>query len=318
MLYGSSVKESLLIKNKRYRDLLIENFAYLYVDSGFDGLGQVKKAKKISEFALDNNKILRGNHLISNLSTRKYPKEAFDRVIESKLRQFPEISEWECVHEVIADSGRFRKNWSQSQIEECFLIAKNYSPGTTLFYADYYRDGRKWRKLYEFLYAAKLKEVPVDGISVQLMSNLVPPVRGNPLSLNIWLALNWIRKIKRDFPEMVIVAPETVVWQPEKILSKKHLIKKSPPYIRYDRKKEWIRKYAIGLMLQPYNIDLLQYQGYKIIIEALIPECKMIGFWSAFDAAPWNWIGNRCKAGLWDEGFNPKLSAQLLLNTATI
>jgi len=312
MIYGSSVKESLLSKNNRYRQLLIENFSYLYVDSGFDGLSQIKKAKKISEFALKNDKVLRGNHLISNASTRKYSRESFAHVIKAKLKQFPEIREWECVHEVIADCGHFRNNWSQSEIEEYFLIAKSCSPEATLFYADYYRDGGKWKKLYEFLYAAKLKEVPVDGISIQLMSNLVPPVKKNPLSLDIWLALNWIRKIKRDFPGIIIVAPETVVWQPEKIFSKKDLMQKSPPYIRYDKKKEWIRKYAIGLMLQPYDIELLQYQGYKLIIEALIPECQMIGFWSAFDACPWNWVGNRCQAGFWDEDFQPKLAAQAL------
>lgn len=312
MLKGSSVNFWLLSKSKNYKEFLIDNFDYLYFDGGFDGSCSIEKAQEISKFAIKNNKRLRGNHLISHVSFRKYSENEFVNIIKNKINSFSEIREWECVHEAIADNGYFRNKFNQEKIEKYFYRAKENNSSNVYFYADYYRDERKWKATHRMLEVALNKNVPIDGLSIQLMSNLFIPIEGNPLTLNLEIAELWIKKIKADFPQLKIVAPETVVWQPVPFFSKKELSNSIPKYIKYDKRKEWVRKYAIGLMLQPYNIEKLQRQGYKLIVE-MCQRCgvEMFGFWSTVDDQ-WNWIGNRCKAGLITKDFQPKPASQVL------
>lgn len=303
MKIGTSVNASLL-KNKKYTDLLVRHFDCLYSDSNFNSPNQIRRAKLISQFAADHDKSLRGNCLISHY------QQPDKHLIKSKLLTFPEIKEWECVHEVIS-YGKFRKGWSQEKLEACFFIAKEQRDDALLFYADYFRGKRKWEKCYQMLDSALTKGTPVDGLSVQLMSNLKASIL-SPTTLDLKIAKKWIKKIKADF-KIKIIAPETVVWQPVDFNQSISFIQECiDRKYACDYKKEALRSLS-NLLIAPFSIDFLQYKAYQSILNMCASDCELFGFWSAFEASPWDWYGNRCKAGLWDENFNPKKAADLLL-----
>lgn len=302
MKIGTSVKAELL-GDKRYTELLVNHFDYLYSNANFNSPNQIKKAKRVSDFALKNGKLLRGNCLISH---HQYPDK---NLIKSKLQIFPEITEWECAHELIGYGG-FRKGWNQEKLEACFHIAKEHSD-CLLFYADYFRSEKKWENCYQVLESALEKKTPIDGLSIQLMSNLKAS-SANPTTLDLKVAEKWMKKIKSDF-KIKIIAPETVVWQPVDFNQSIFFIRECINY-KYacNIKKEALRSFA-NLILPPFQVEYLQYKAYQQIISVCANSgCDLIGFWSAFDSSPWNWYGNRCKAGLWDESFRPKKAAEVL------
>ncbi|MEQ9236337.1 endo-1,4-beta-xylanase [Coleofasciculus sp. E2-BRE-01] len=303
MKIGTSVSARLL-GNKKYTDLLIRHFDCLYSDSNFNSPDQIKRAKLISQFAADHDKSLRGNCLISHY------QQPDKHLIKSKLLTFYEIKEWECVHEVIGYKN-FRKGWNQEKLEACFLMAKEQRSDSLLFYADYFREESKWEKCYQILEVALAKEIPIDGLSVQLMANLRPSIL-NPGTLDLKMTQKWIKKIKADF-NIKICAPETVVWQPINFNRSVDFIQECVN-LKYacNYKKEVLRSFS-NLLLTPFNIDFLQLKAYQQIISVCYDCVDLIGFWSAFDASPWNWYGNRCKAGLWDDDFQPKKAADVLL-----
>ncbi|MEQ9549946.1 MAG: endo-1,4-beta-xylanase [Coleofasciculus sp. G3-WIS-01] len=262
-------------------------------------------AKTVSDFAIANGKKLRGNHLFNSLTIGK--TEQYKKVSEI-LKEFPEIKYWDCCLELIGDSGRFRNSIIQSEIDRCFLVAKTQLPDATFFYCDYYRDSRKWQKTYELIDSLLSKDIPLGGLSIQLHSNLRPPIAKDCLTLDWQVHKIWMNRIKTDFG-LLIHVPEIVCWQPATKLTFKEVKSLNK---NSNIRRELLRTGAGFFLDRFWDVEDLQLKAYSTLIDSCQGLADMVGFWSAFDASPWNWFGNRAKAGFWDENFIPKPAAKVL------
>ncbi len=312
-MFGTSINKGVL-DDSQYLGLAVKYFDWWYFDNGFKWQGQGNEiCRHTYQLALANGKKLRGNNLVS--ATSRITKRSVSNLeILNHLRitfeQFPEIAYWDAVHESTADNGSLRRcvwretlgdNWE----EEIFQMAHKVAPSKKLFYCDYFRDKRKWIVVYEKISGWLDRKIPIHGVSIQLHSNLRPSVLGKNASLNIKEAEYWMKKFK--VLEILVHVPEIVVWQPQVIVDVRNFIGKADLY------KEVLRKGMGDFLLFTENVEKLQANVYRQIINACIKsKVDMIGFWSAFDRYPWNWLGNRSKAGFWDEGFSQKKCFEIL------
>ena len=316
---GSSVRWD-GIKKTEYVQLLVDHFDWWYPDNGFrwqekGNVADNRKTEEIVNLAVQNNKAIRGNNLTSATNVivkREVTKHEVWHYLEKTLEQFPAIDYWDAVHEVTGDNGLprrsvWRKSLGENWEELIFRWANTIAPGVKLFYCDYFRDKRKWTAVYDKVAYWLSKDVPIHGISVQLHSNLKPSLLGRNASLNIKEAEYWMKRFKAL--GLLLHVPEIVVWQPSATLSLDTLRGKSNLW------KEIIRKGGGDLLLASHNVPELQKKVYHQILQTCrFANADMMGFWSAFDKYPWNWVGNRAKAGFWDEDFSPKESCSLIQN----
>ncbi|HBE19181.1 MAG TPA: hypothetical protein DEG17_19765 [Cyanobacteria bacterium UBA11149] len=307
-MYGSSVGYAVL-HDLIYRERLVQYFDWWYPDQGFNwmGLGN-EKAREVIDLAVKHGKKLRGNSLASATFkvTSDVTKKSAIAHLEAIISQFPEIICWDAIHESMGDNGHPRNcAWRKglgSEWEKLILTwANKIRPDIQLFYCDYFRTKIKWKSCYEKIKSWVENGISIHGVSIQLHSNLRPSVLGRFASLNIKEAEYWMKKFK-DLG-LLLHVPEIVVWQPARYLNLSSLRGKSNVY------KEIIRKGLGDYLLASSDVEALQCKVYRQIVDMCV-RCgaDLIGFWSAFDAYPWNWVGNRAKAGLWDEDFIPKKS----------
>ncbi len=296
---GSSVNHK-IFENKIYRDLLTK-FDYLYADGSFRE-NNLAQNREIINFCIQNNKKIRGNCIISSPCISKFPnisKQQIEYQVKDRANflfsNFPEINYWESVHECFDDNGSLRKQAYSSSLGENWIFTvnkwiKQVAPDSNkLFYCDYFRDDRKLSSVYNFI---KSEKSTFDGISIQLHSNIFP-------QLNPALIKTWIKKFKSL--GLLIHCPETVVWQPAESLNIRDFKKK------VDINRETVRFRAGQVLKALSDVESTQAKIYHdLVLAAIEGGADMVGFWSAFDTAPWNWVGNRAKAGLWDEKYKPK------------
>ena len=302
---GSSVNFAGL-KDAPYLSLLKKHFTYWYPDCGLSWRGRNdsdepdknKKFRECYQLAKTLGKKIRINNLTSatNKIVIGIPAEKeIMRHRESVMGEFN--GDYDCVHETLDDNGSLRKcpwrfalgyGWQ----EKILLWAKEINPESRLFYCDYFRTEAKWAGAYQMVSGWINAGIPIDGISIQLHSNLIP-------LLNLKRAEYWMRKFK-DLG-LIIHVPEIVVWQPAVSVDLNKLKGKSSLH------KEILRKGGGDFLLTFANVERLQQRMYERIVDTCYRvQAEMIGFWSAFDSYPWNWVGNRAKAGLWDINYHPK------------
>ncbi len=316
-LIGSSVKFPGL-KDERYLYLLTEYFDCWYPDNGFRWQEKGKAddnswSREIVTLANQRGKTIRGNNLISatNVIVKREVAEWEVRYyLEKTMEQFPEIEYWDAVHESTTDNGGDRNCvWKRSLGEDweasMFEWAHELNPETKLFYCDYFRSKKKWESVWKKVIKWLERGIPIHGISVQLHSNLRPSVLGKNASLNIKEAEWWMTRFKTL--GLLLHVPEIVVWQPAITADIRNFQGKANLY------KEVLRKGMGDFLLFAENVEKLQSKVYAEIVKACMSaNADMIGFWSVFDTYPWNWIGNRAKAGFWDEQYLPKENFKLL------
>ncbi|MCP2727340.1 endo-1,4-beta-xylanase [Limnofasciculus baicalensis] len=314
---GSSVRFSGL-KDKTYVSLLTEHFDYWYPDNGFRWQEKGKtesnsQSREIVTLANQRGKSVRGNNLTSatNVIVKKEVTEWEVKYhLEKTMEQFPEIEYWDAVHESTTDNGYDRNCvWKRSLGEDweadIFRWAHEINPNAKLFYCDYFRGKNKWLTVHQKAMRWLGEGVPIHGISVQLHSNLRPSVLGKNASLGIKEAEWWMKKFK-DLG-LLLHVPEIVVWQPAITADIRNFQGKADLY------KEVLRKGMGDFLLFTEDVEELQSKVYAEIAKACMSaSADMIGFWSAFDTYPWNWVGNRARAGFWDENYKPKKNFKLL------
>ncbi len=310
MEIGSSVNIAAL-NDAKYLELLSTHFDWWYYDQGFGWKGDKPQAKAITKLALDSGKKLRGNCLLS-ATTTKYPKGTFvDKEeifshIRGILENFPEINHWDCTHEALNPLGELRNSFPNQILgpqwqEIVFKYAHSLNTKLSLFYCDYFRGRPKWQAAYQMISRWLDQGIPVKGISLQLHSNLKPSFSGKFATLNIEECSEWMDKFRNDL-KLVIHVPESVVWQPEVRFDRQQA--KAVPYSPV---KERVNHLSGRLLQRFWDVEDAQMLVYGQLASACIKaDAEMQGYWSAFDSYPWNWIGNRSKAGFWDENYIPK------------
>jgi GH35 family endo-1,4-beta-xylanase len=314
-MIGSSVNKAIFNDNQ-YLNLLIEHFDWWYYDQGFKWQGDGNDlCRKITDLALFHGKKLRGNNLASatfQITRGEITNKLLTNHLEITLQQFPDIIFWDAVHESTADNGFLRRCiWRECLGDDweakIFQMAHKIAPEVNLFYCDYFRDKRKWSAVYDKISFWLGNKIPVHGISIQLHSNLRPSVLGKNASLGIEQAEYWMKKFKSL--GLIVHVPEIVVWQPSVTVDILNFRGKANLY------KEVLRKGMGHFLLFVEDVEKLQAKVYGQIIDACVKaNVDMVGFWSAFDKYPWNWIGNRAKAGFWNEEFIAKKNLEILKN----
>lgn len=308
MEIGSSVSKGVL-SDVRYRDLLTLHFDWWYFDQGFGWRGKKPEARAVMDLAVKVGKKTRGNCLLS-ATTTKYPKgtlidkEEIFAHIRGIVENFPEIKFWDCTHESLNPLGSLRNSFPKQILGEkwqeiVFKYAHSLDSTLNLFYCDYFRGGIKWQAAYHMVSAWLDKGIPIKGISLQLHSNLKPSFTKKFSTLNTEECLKWMKKFRQL--GLVIHVPETVCWQPSttrSVLNKSEL---------FDNTKERLLNVSGRILCAGWDIEEAQALVYRELANiCLVSGVEMQGYWSAFDSYPWNWIGNRAKAGLWDENYQPK------------
>ena len=297
MKKGSSVTAPNL-QNETYQKLL-DNFDCLYESSGFhfDGL---ERAKILSRFCIQHGKEQRGHFLI-------HPKTLTADLlnVEKILETFPNIKDWDLWLEPFREDGSLKIE--KKIIWESFSMAKG--EGRRLFLCDHFRNNEKAQSIYDFLKHSLAAKIPIDGVSIQMHSNLRSPFGRDCLTLNWRMVQYWLKKFHSL--GMVVLCPEIVVWQFNSL----------PYALKPEEIQELNRKFSINRIVswemrgKPLGIwgqEELQARAYEQLVECCRADAEMVGFQSPFDAFPWNWSIFQCKAGLWDEEFNPKKAIRVL------
>ncbi len=153
------------------------------------------KADKLVDFAIKNNKAIRGHTLLwhqQNASWMFYDnngKKVSKTVLLKRLEKYittvvkrykGKIYAWDVVNEVVDGAGLRRSEWldiiGEEYIEKAFIYARKADPKAKLFINEYETtDKIKEEALYNLVKKLKDKKIPVDGIGMQYHITLEYP-----------------------------------------------------------------------------------------------------------------------------------------------
>ncbi len=154
------------------------------------------KADSMIEFAINNNKLVRGHTLVWHNQTSNHifvddkGSKVSSEILLKRLSDYmgivfkhfaKDIYCWDVLNEAIEDKGDqlLRKTkWleilGENYIDKIYLMARELSPDSLLFYNDY--DAvipRKRDKIYKLLKGMIDRDIPVDGVGIQGHWNIV-------------------------------------------------------------------------------------------------------------------------------------------------
>jgi endo-1,4-beta-xylanase len=195
-LGNNSLTEQLI--KKHYSTVTAENAMKPDSTQREEGKFTFDQADKIVDFAIANNKEMRGHTLVWHSQvpdwffqdpadpTKPASKELLlerERIhIRTVLNHYKEkygskspIKYWDVVNEVIDDQGNYRNSkWYQisglDYIKVAFETAREVDPSLKLYINDYNieRNNAKTQKLYELVKELKAQGVPIDGVGMQM------------------------------------------------------------------------------------------------------------------------------------------------------
>jgi endo-1,4-beta-xylanase len=195
-LGNNSLTEQII--KKHYSTVTAENAMKPDSTQREEGKFTFDQADKIVDFAIANNKEMRGHTLVwhsqvpdwffqdpadpSKPASKELLLERERTHIRTVLNHYKEkygskspIKYWDVVNEVIDDQGNYRNSkWYQisglEYIKVAFETAREVDPSLKLYINDYNieRNNAKTQKLYELVKELKAQGVPIDGVGMQM------------------------------------------------------------------------------------------------------------------------------------------------------
>lgn len=153
------------------------------------------KADKLVDFAIKNNKAIRGHTLLWHQQSAnwmfydKKGKKVSKTVLLKRLEKYistvvgrykGKIYAWDVVNEVVDGAGLRKSEWldiiGEEYIEKAFVYARKADPKAKLFINDYETtDKIKEDAFYKLVKKLKDKKIPVDGVGMQYHITLEYP-----------------------------------------------------------------------------------------------------------------------------------------------
>ncbi|MFP4660895.1 MAG: endo-1,4-beta-xylanase [Halanaerobiales bacterium] len=148
------------------------------------------KADAIVDFAVENNKLVRGHTLVWHNQTGDHiflddeGNRVSSEILMSRLRDYmikvfdhfgTKVFCWDVVNEAIEDKGskllrdtRWLEILGENYLSDIFKMARELNPDTLLFYNDYDAvKPAKRDKIYTLLTDMKKQDTPLDGVGIQ-------------------------------------------------------------------------------------------------------------------------------------------------------
>lgn len=155
------------------------------------------EADQLVDYALEKNKRIHGHTLIwhsqlpfwmENFQGNSSEWEAmFKDHIQTICRHFKgKVGSWDVINEAFNDDGTLRNTvWKQhigsSYLEKAFIYAHEADPDALLFYNDYDMalNGRKRKAVLQLIKNLRQRNVPIDGIGLQMHISIAHPSNGD-------------------------------------------------------------------------------------------------------------------------------------------
>ncbi|NEP17539.1 MAG: endo-1,4-beta-xylanase [Leptolyngbya sp. SIO4C1] len=194
---GTAVSFPALQQDERYRDVLAREFRQLTPENEmkFSRLHpeperyDFDKADTLVNFADTHGIMVRGHTLVWHSQIPDWVKAARSRDaaiallrnhIQTVVGHYRgQVMAWDVVNEAIADSGRLRDTvWLRQigpdYIGMAFRWAHAADPNARLFYNDYGGEGlgRKSEAIYRLVSSLVEKDIPIDGVGLQMHLSL--------------------------------------------------------------------------------------------------------------------------------------------------
>lgn len=200
---GAAINERTM---KSSKDVILQHFNSLTAENEMkfvslhpkEGEYHFETADKMVEFALENNKSMRGHTLVWHNQTsdwifqnnsgdpvdRETLLERMKNHIETVVGRYKgKMDAWDVVNEVIADEPHTflrPSKWldiiGENFIERAFRFAHEADPDALLIYNDYNESNPVKRdKIYQLVKGLKEKDVPIGGVGLQAHWNIKDP-----------------------------------------------------------------------------------------------------------------------------------------------
>ncbi|NEO26553.1 MAG: endo-1,4-beta-xylanase [Kamptonema sp. SIO4C4] len=191
---GAAAKTSGLSQDEQYGDYLAREFNLLTAEweMKFRQLQPERDrfnftaADQLIHFAIANDMAVRGHVLVWHSALPKWltegdwTREEAMAILETHIktvvgRYRGQIAAWDVVNEAITADGELRDSFwlreiGPDYIELAFRWAKEADPNALLFYNDFGNEGlgRKADAIYQFVQDWQAKDIPIDGVGLQM------------------------------------------------------------------------------------------------------------------------------------------------------
>lgn len=209
---GTAVQMQVLQKDEDYRDLLVRHFNWVTpeYEMKFEPLQPERDrfdftlADQLLAFAKEHDLSVRGHTLVWHESLPKWLTEGkwtadelsaiMRQHINTVLGHYRgQVGIWDVVNEAVAEDGNSLRDtvWLQKigkdYIEMAFRIAHEVDPKARLFYNDYGGEelGKKSDAIYALVKDLRQRQVPIDGVGLQMHVGIKQPPNLEKVAANI-------------------------------------------------------------------------------------------------------------------------------------
>jgi len=198
---GVAVNTGRLLRDTRYRDLIISEFNSLTAENSMKPLSihpnrnqfDFDETDELMEFCNKYNKRLHGHTLVWYKDNPKWmekfqgSKAEWEMMLKDHIQTIIShcksvVRSWDVVNEAFNDDGSLRqniwlKNIGEDYIEKSFRFAFEADPSAKLFYNDFDLESKpeKLNAVLRFLKKLQAKGAKIDGIGMQMHINVNSP-----------------------------------------------------------------------------------------------------------------------------------------------
>ncbi|GGJ28768.1 endo-1,4-beta-xylanase [Deinococcus roseus] len=198
---GAAIDLRFLLDDPDYTDILEKDFDVVVAENAMKmdatepqqnefsfGLGDL-----LAQYAEKHNMLLRGHTLLWHeqvprwITAGTWTAEQLEAIMKNHIQTVADhfkgrVFAWDVVNEAISDAGGmrdtlWRKTLGDDFIARAFQYAHQADPAAKLFYNDYSSEAltRKSDDVYALVKSLKEKNVPLDGVGMQMHLNLNNP-----------------------------------------------------------------------------------------------------------------------------------------------
>lgn len=209
---GTAVQMQLLGSDQSYQDLLVRHFSKVTpeYEMKFGPLHPERyrfdftAADGIVAFAKQHDQEVRGHTLVWHeslpnwLTEGKWTRDELIAILRQHINTVVghyqgQLAVWDVVNEAVAEDGNSLRNtvWLQKigkeYIEMAFRFAHEVDPKARLFYNDYGGEelGKKSDAIYDLVKDLRQRNVPIDGVGLQMHVGIKNPPNPEKVAANI-------------------------------------------------------------------------------------------------------------------------------------
>lgn len=209
---GTAVQMQLLASDQSYQDILVRHFSKLTPEYEMK-FGPLHPERDrfdftapdgIVVFAKEHDQEVRGHTLVWHeslpnwLTDGKWTRDELIAIMRQHIDTVVghyrgQLAVWDVVNEAVAEDGNSLRNtvWLQKigkeYIEMAFRFAHEVDPKARLFYNDYGGEelGKKSDTIYELVKDLRQRNVPIDGVGLQMHVSIKNPPNPEKVAANI-------------------------------------------------------------------------------------------------------------------------------------